>query len=694
MFLSLAEILIIEERRQSLNSKPNSPAIAGLTSQGRWRKVPVNNVEASPHLLVRLAGVALKFKILPVFALALCILAFSPAVCAQASALPSTLGRSEGTGWIMIYLRGQDGKPLPMSAIPQISLSSAESTSPIPQTPRREGNSWVFTGLPTGTIYEVDVSVDGFQPASQTVEIPPLDGGSANAFFVLRPASQHLQIASPSGRFVLAPRVQKEVQKGIKDLDSSSKISSAQKHFEKAIQMAPGNPYLNYLMGESYLVTKQPLTARPYLEQSVSLDPSQLPSLLALGSVRFDLADYAGAIDVLEKALKLDPSSWKAEWLLSGAYLDHRDYRLALDHGEKALALGKDQAAPVKLVIAQASADLGDPEGALAMVNGYLSEHPQDANALKLRSWLMNLSRRESALQNAAAKHSTAPTSSTAGHPLTTSTIVSSPPAPELPPRENWAPPDLDTEKPFISSTSCSLPKVLKKAGKNAVRLVDELQEFTSSEEYQTVEIKRDETLEKPETRTFNYMAFIEQPRPRAIHVDEFRDEGRPAQDIPGELIDMGAPALVLAFHPFIQNDFSWSCEGLGTWSNTPAWVVRFEQLPSQPDQLLSFESQRGAYPIAIKGRAWISEKGGQVVHMETDLVKPVAELRLDREHFAIDYGPVKFKTHNVTLWLPQNVDVYYQYRGHFLHHYHHFSNFELFWTEASQKDKLPKPAA
>lgn len=49
--------------------------------------------------------------------------------------------------------------------------------------------------------------------------------------------------------------------------------------------MAPGNPYVNYAMGMSYLLAKQLTAAGRYLEESVSVDPNQVPSLLALGTV-------------------------------------------------------------------------------------------------------------------------------------------------------------------------------------------------------------------------------------------------------------------------------------------------------------------------------------------------------------------------------------------------------------------------
>ncbi|MGC2254368.1 MAG: hypothetical protein WA563_07490, partial [Candidatus Acidiferrales bacterium] len=73
--------------------------------------------------------------------------------------------------------------------------------------------------------------------------------------------------------------------------------------------------------------------------------------------------------------------------------------------------------------------------------------------------------------------------------------------------------------------------------------------------------------------------------------------------------------------------------------------------------------------------------------------VRPVAEIKLEREHFVIDYEAVAFPKHKVTLWLPENVDSYFQYRGHYLHHYHRFSNFKLFWTGATEKIGQPRGA-
>lgn len=585
---------------------------------------------------------------------AVVLLGFAPFAFSQGPPIPSTLGFKSGTGWIMVYIRAPNG--LPSTALPQITLTSADDNSLVQQTPRREGNAWVFSGLTNGADYEVQVQVDGFQTASQTVSIPATDFGTANVFIILKPAGPQLEFRPPAGRFLLAPREQKEVQNGIKDLNAG-KNSSAQKHFQKAIQMSPGNPYLNYLMGMAYLLNNNLNSARSYLEQSVSLDPNQSTSLSALGTVQYDQRDYAGAIATLNKALALDPTSWKDQWLLAGACLKNRDYQAALEHGEKALEMGKSAAEPVKVVLAEASASVGDRDAALKMVNEFLSAHPKDESALRLRTWI---------LARPAVSASPSNNSATARAGM------------DGPPRPNWAPLDVDAEKPLVSVSTCFLPKTLKAAGKTATRLVDELQQYKASEDYQTIEVKPDENLETAESHNFAYTAAIDDPRVHTIHINESRGANLTRADMPDHLPDTGAAALALAFHPYLQHDFSWSCEGLGQWKNASAWVVRFEQLPDQPDELLNFQNVAGVYPLPIKGRAWISEKDGDVLHLEAELDRAIAPIRLEYEQFVIDYQPVTFNGRNETVWLPQNEDIYYHYRGRYLHHFHHFSNFEL----------------
>jgi hypothetical protein len=90
--------------------------------------------------------------------------------------------------------------------------------------------------------------------------------------------------------------------------------------------------------------------------------------------------------------------------------------------------------------------------------------------------------------------------------------------------------------------------------------------------------------------------------------------------------------------------------------------------------------------PVALKGRAWIDANTFQVVRLETDLRESHPELRLNSEHLVMEYGPVKFKSRNVELWLPTNADYYAVLRGQRFHRRHGFTDYILFSIDDKQK--------
>lgn len=612
-------------------------------------------------------------------------------VTASARAQFPTQGRQTGgpeRGTITVFIRGPEGGPI--SVIPTLSLRSPARGS-MPGFAQRDGSTgWVFSDVEVGDTYEVDVKADGYQPTSQTVEML---SPTAQVIVFMTPVGEEVKFHPPSGQFVLAPRAQKEVEKGIKDL-SSSKVPSAQKHFQKALAMAPGNPYVNYVMGMSYLISKQLPEAKPYLEKSISIDPKQAVALRALGTLRFELADYPGAIETLNQSLKLDSSSWNAEWMLADSYLREHDFANARIHAEQALAVGKSKATSTQLLLGEALAGLGDRPKAIEALQAFLTAYPQDSHAAKIKELIVQLQTAPAYAQTAAIETSGPQSSVSAPSSLPEPlAIPAAAPPVELPPKESWAPADIDAEKPFvISGAACQLDKILDATGKNVVRFVSDLQEFTATEEYQSVEVKHDERLETPDDRNFHYMVFIEKPRPRLIEVKEIRDNDTGAS---GRVVANGAPGLVLAFHPFFRDDFAWRCEGLSEWKGQSAWLVHFEQRSDRPTSLLAnYQKASEEFDLPLKGLAWISAKTNQVVRLEIDLQRPIESLGLKREHWVIEYAPVTFSVHKVSLWLPETADVYIQVQGHYLHQQHRYSNFKLIWVGTSQKIGQPKETA
>ncbi|HXW55690.1 MAG TPA: tetratricopeptide repeat protein [Candidatus Cybelea sp.] len=579
-------------------------------------------------------------------------------------------------GNVQVYLRTEDGELLPKNVSAAIVIAPAAGGSPLPIMPQMLGEGWLFSGLAIGNDYKVQVVASGYLPGEERVRLADTPGASSTVIVFMRPVDQELVFHAPTGQFLLAPKAQKEIQHALEDL-RYGRVASAQKHTQIAIQVSPDNPYVQYVMGLSYLLTHRVKEAQPYLEKSVSIDPRQPLALTALGTVRYRLGDYAGAVLVFTKAVEADGTSWKAEWMLAQSYLREKKFAEARDHAEQALRIGQRKADQVQLVLGLALANLGERDRAAALFDTFAKEFPNDANTPDAVKW---------------AKLMREPVTTLPG---TGNLTASFEPPVEVPPRPDWAPPDIDAAKPFVvSDAACPLPQILKVAGKTAERLVSNLQEFTAREDFQDVEIKRGGQVAKPSEHVFNYLVFIDQISPQAFDVRESRNDGSAEVELPVVITDTGVPALALAFHPIIQPDLDWKCEGLGTWDDQPAWVIRFEQKPAQPNVLSLFTSPSHNLPLPLKGRAWVFERTGQVLHLETDLVNAIGPVDLRREHHSISYKEVSFQAHNVDLWLPESVDTYFQYRGHFLHYNHRFSNFKLFWVGASEKIGAPKGAS
>jgi hypothetical protein len=172
------------------------------------------------------------------------------------------------------------------------------------------------------------------------------------------------------------------------------------------------------------------------------------------------------------------------------------------------------------------------------------------------------------------------------------------------------------------------------------------------------------------------------------VDVEEYRDGH---VDLSGFIKAVGSPALVLVFHPSHLDEFEITCKGLGTWQGTPAYLLNFQQRPDRPMNMSAFGNSKRFYDVSLKGTTWVDAVTFQVVHLETDLLNPIPDLFLDFEHQSLDYGPVLFTKGNVSLWLPQSVDISVHLGRKQFNARHHYSDYRLFVVDTGQKIAPPK---
>jgi hypothetical protein len=259
-------------------------------------------------------------------------------------------------------------------------------------------------------------------------------------------------------------------------------------------------------------------------------------------------------------------------------------------------------------------------------------------------------------------------------------------------PALRWDPPNVDVSIPSVSaSPACSLPDVLKQAGERATELIDHLQNFDAHEQVRYEETDGFGVPDLAVTARFDYLVdFGEQPG--ALKVRETRTPlvGSDDQQV-RPLVDKGLPVLALIFHPELQTDYEMRCEGLSKWNNQPAWVIYFSQIKGKRVRTLSMGTTTKAYPVSLKGRAWLVADSGQLLHLETNLIQGIPIIELQGNAVSVEYAPVQFQSQNVEVWLPQSAIAYTDYGKRRTIIEHKFSDFQLFSVQTKQVIGEPK---
>jgi hypothetical protein len=246
--------------------------------------------------------------------------------------------------------------------------------------------------------------------------------------------------------------------------------------------------------------------------------------------------------------------------------------------------------------------------------------------------------------------------------------------------------------KPSASPPSqfgaCSLDDVLPHVSANAKVFVDNVNRITATEILKLERRRANGKLEDTVHLKANYVANIQLQDSGYLSVDEYRSR-YPDQN--GFIEAVGSTTLVLLFHPIHLDQFDITCKGLSSWHSVPAYLLYFQQRPDRPSSMSGFSTRRGSSLISLKGAAWVDATTFQVVHLETDLLNPIPGLLLDFEHQSLDYGPVVFAARNVSLWLPQSVDITVHLSGKQFNARHSYSNYQLFVVDTGQKIAKPK---
>ena len=575
---------------------------------------------------------------------------------------------------VEVEVRGLNGSPI----IGTVYVSLLKNNGQVFMTAVAQSGKARFANVPKSEL-TAQVVASGYETSKKTFEV--LDSTEVKVKIDLQPMSDKEAAASDRGIAALNPKAQKDIGRALEAL-RANKLIDAHRNLVAAQRDAPNSAEVEYLLGVHASQMHDMTLARAYWTRALELNPGHLNALLALGQDLLREQETAQARPYLEHAVEVEPSSWRVHMLLAQVDLFQGKHDDAVKEAESAMELGHERAVSVQPLLAHALFASGDKDRAIHLLQNYVQVHPADANAAKLLGRL-----KAPPTTITAAGASVAEDESSDVPTNVTALLVPM----------NWLPPDVDEKMPLVETgAACPLDDVVQKAGDQLVAFVRDVDRFTATETLTHESINKYGISLAAEKRKFDYLVSIQDSRKGYLSVTEYRNGGGAQEEFPDGIVTNGLPALVLVFHPYYAPNYEMACEGLARANNGLAWQIHFRQRPDKPNAIKSYQfGMKGpSYPVALKGRVWISADNYQIMRMETDIVAPIPQIRLIAEHAAIEYGPVKFQQGQVTLWLPQSAEVYFAWGRRQIHRRHSFSNYLMFGVDENQRIAAPKEAA
>jgi len=625
-------------------------------------------------------AIAVSSRLLALFILPLLL---SGSAVAQQDSSSSGFNTSPHTGALdFTVFAERSGVRLDRQALIKV-VRSADQIA-IWQTTENTSRS-VFSNLPLGS-YEAEVSAVGYLGARLELQVIL---GTTNVQIVLDrdPNAVHLDVSDK----LISSNARKEARRAVDSLKSGD-LRAAQKHLDAAYKLAPSSPDLNFLLGYLYFQKKNYAQAGTYLVTAAELRPHNAQTLNLLG--RTDLArnDYAAARSALEQAVLEDADNWLTHNLLADTYLRQKNYEQARDEAQLAITKGQkagEQAgSAAQLVLGQALVALGQDEEGIEAFNVFLKQSPQHPMADQVHGLILELKARTSQ----SASNGSAASSETIMAPVDPLRAI---PDSALS-TQTWRPPNIDDVKPVLApGVSCPAETVIDESGKRVQEFVHDIERFAAIEDLFHQALDSFGFPIRAEKRKYDYVATVSQNAPGLVSIDEYRSDKVTLAGYPDQIASTGFATLALILHPDMRGDFELQCEGLGDWRGHATWLVHFRQRSDRPNHMHSYGIGGQVFPVALKGRAWITADNFQIVRMEADMVKSMPEIHLLSEHQVVEYGPVPFPKKDITLWLPKDVEIYFDFRKHRYYRRHSFDHFMLFSVDADEKRNEPvrKPA-
>jgi hypothetical protein len=205
---------------------------------------------------------------------------------------------------------------------------------------------------------------------------------------------------------------------------------------------------------------------------------------------------------------------------------------------------------------------------------------------------------------------------------------------------------------------SCPIHSVLPKVSSRVEEFVENENRFTAKEVIDRERFDHNGNVRGKMRTHANYVIVVQRSKAGWFSVDEYRNEVHGSESSPEYLEANITSTLSLIFHPAHMEEFEMSCEGPSEWHGHRTWRIHFEQRADRQATMSVLMVGSHYYTLLLKGLALIDGDTYQILHLETDLLKPVPAIKLVALHQSVDYEPITFFKNNSTMYLPLQASV------------------------------------
>ncbi len=467
-----------------------------------------------------------------------------------------------------------------------------------------------------------------------------------------------------------AAKAKNQYQQGCAAL-RKKKRGDAEKHFRNALREYRKYAAAWVTLGQVLAAQQRTAEARDACLQASIEEPGYVPAYLCQADIATRAHSWDEVLRLSSRALELDPSANAVAYEYhAAANLNLHNLAEAEKSGLRALQIDREHREPrLHFLMAQIYEAKRDSANEAVQLREYLKYSDSVSDAAMVVQYLSDLERQT----NASHAVATQPASGT----IDRSSM------------REWEPPDIDASLPAVLSNgaACPLPQILKGTSNHSLDLIESMRRFSASEYIEQVDIDKNGKRRNSSAQTVNYVAEIQQNSSGYPSIQEYRSGSDPTRK---PVMDFGSAVFALIFHPSHVGNFEFRCEGLTDVQGLPVWQLHFVESNDPNRSFAAIRSGGSINLTRFKGRAWITTDSYDVLRIETDLVSPLTQINLQREHHVITYAPVEFPSRHTRLWLPDSTSLYVAYRGHRYERVHTFTDFQLFSVESTEAVKEP----